>query len=58
MTRIERLTIQNELASLQKRIDVFEEREKKVEPEKVDWMFGMICSHKDSGSAIFDRRYE
>lgn len=58
MTRIERLTIQNELANLQKRIDVFEEREKEVKPEKVDWMFGMICSHKDSGSAVFDRRYE
>lgn len=58
MTRIERLTMQNELASLQKRIDHIEQIEKKQEPEKVDWIFGMICSHKDSGSAIFDRRYE
>ena len=58
MTRIERLTMQNELANIQKRIDVFEEREKAVMPENVDWMFGMICSHKDSGSAVFDRRYE
>ena len=58
MTRIERLTMQNELASLQKRIDHIDQIEKNPEPEKVDWMFGMICSHKDSGSAIFDRRYE
>jgi hypothetical protein len=58
MTRIERLTIQNELANLQKRINHIEQIEKKQEPEKVDWMFGMICSYRGSGSAVFDRRYE
>lgn len=58
MTRIERLTMQNELASLQKRINHIEQIEKKQEPEKVDWMFGMICSYRGSGSAVFDRRVE
>ena len=58
MTRIERLTMQNELANLQKRIDHIEQIEKKQEPEKVDWMFGMICSYRGSGSAVFDRRVE
>ena len=58
MTRIERLTSQNELANLQKRIDHIEQIEQKPKSEKIDWMFGMICSYRGSGSAVFDRRVE
>ena len=33
------------------------EGKKEPGPEKVDWIFGMRCSHKDAASAMFSGKY-